>query len=90
MNLNQSADFNKLVHDLRTPLATIASTARVIQKYLPKILEAYQQAQQAEASVPHIRSHQFKFLEESCQVITDEVKQINELLNQQLEQGHRG
>lgn len=70
-----------IAHELRTPLATINSTALGTKQYLPSLISAYESAKNANLQVDDIRPLQIKLLYTAMDDISAETNSSNNFIN---------
>lgn len=66
-----------IAHEIRTPLATLDSGTRSIQRYLPRFIEAYERAAAANIDVPHIDNQVIHSLKELANGMKRETEAAN-------------
>lgn len=70
-----------IVHELRTPLASIQSAASGLERYLPILLEAYNNALQGNQEISDIRPSHLKTLSTITDNIKDEIFKTNTIID---------
>lgn len=70
-----------IVHELRTPLASISASAEGIKEYLPELIETYKIAKNENISIPQIRPSQFQLLSAALGNINAEANFANTIMN---------
>lgn len=70
-----------IAHELRTPLAAIASGARGIKHYLPSLINTYALAKKENLDIPIIREKQIDALKNALTYIETEINFSNTIIN---------
>ena len=76
-----SAVGSNIAHELRTPLLGIKSDARGLARYLPQLVEGYEQARRAGLGVKPIRRSQFTSLRDALERIENETDYANTIID---------
>lgn len=63
-----------IAHELSTPILTIKTLATGVTKYLPRLIEVYQQAKEQDVSLPEIRASQQQNLKNALVDIINEAQ----------------
>ena len=72
---------SSIAHELRTPLASIDGGIAGAKRYLPKFIEGYNLAKQANLPVPKIRSHHYESLLTLLDDISAETHYANTIID---------
>lgn len=73
--------FNRLAHDLRTPLLSVSLRSSFMKKIMPELLKTYTMAKNAGLDLPEIPAKKLKEFEESPDNILEMIKEANELVD---------
>lgn len=76
-----SAVGSNIAHELRTPLLGIKSDARGVARYLPQLIDGYEQAAQAGLPVKQIRRAQFASLQGALERVENETDYANTIID---------
>ncbi len=80
-NAAASAIGANLAHELRTPLASIGTTANGARNLFPTLTDAYRKAKDAGLPVEPLRSSQLSYLDEALAAIQNEVTYSNTIID---------
>jgi len=72
---------HNIAHEMRTPLAGIASRAKAANRHLPTLIEAYYSARKAKALVEPLTNRQLELLATSLADIEQEAKYSNAIID---------
>lgn len=70
-----------VAHELRTPLASIKSSSRGIEKMLLPLIQSYRQARASGMEVPHLADSKLDLLEEVTRNLSKKVDQSNMVID---------
>ena len=70
-----------IAHELRTPLLGIRGAATALRNYLPALMDGYTKARYANLDVRPIRAPRLEDLEDSAEIIVDEVNYANTVID---------